>query len=142
MRAGISATIRISSPDAVNDPLVIPVTLIVKLPPPAISLEGVVNAATGESTVLTPGMVLEIHGSDLGPKTPVELPEGVDGVELMGTSVNFDGVPAKVIFTSDGVVRVVVPDSVAGRSQTMIAVQYQDQISNAIKLAVAQPAEQ
>jgi len=46
------------------------------------------------------------------------------------------------VFTSDGVVRVVVPDSVTGRSETMIAVQYQDQISNAIKLAVAQPAEQ
>jgi len=135
-------TIRISSPDAVNDPLVIPVTLIVKLPPPAISIEGVTNAATGESAVLAPGMVLEIHGSDLGPKTAVELPEGGDGVNLMGTSVSFDGAPAKVVFTSDGVVRVVVPDSVTGRSETMIAVQYQDQISNAIKLAVAQPAEQ
>jgi len=83
--------------------------------------------------------VLEIRGSDLGPKSPVEQAEGSEDTELAGTVVSFDEIPARVVFASDGVVRVVVPDGITGRAETMLAVQYQGQISNAIRLAVAQP---
>ena len=101
------------------------------MPPPAIAVD--------ENTQLIPGIVVEIRGSDLGPKTPVELTEGADGIQLAGTAVSFDEIPAKVIFASDGVVRVVVPDGIAGRTETMMALQYQGQVSNPVKLTVFQP---
>jgi hypothetical protein len=106
------STIRISAPDAVNDGLLIPIVLVVLPPPPAITVEGV--------DLVSPGMVLEIHGSNLG----------------SNATVTFDGAEAQVVFASDDRLQVTVPDSVAGKTETIVEVQKQGRRSNAIKLAV------
>ena len=109
-------TITITAPDAVNNAIVLPVTLIVKLPPPVIAVEGDIQ----------PGMEIEIHGSDLGPKSPADA----------GPTVSFDDLPGQVTYASSDTVRVIVPVGVAGRTSTTVSLEYLGQVSNAIQLNI------
>jgi uncharacterized protein (TIGR03437 family) len=56
---------------------------------------------------------------------------------LAGTRVLFDGIPAPLIYTSAGSVSAVVPYATAGKSSTMVQVEYQGQASSAASFAIA-----
>ena len=103
-----------------------------------VSLSALVSAASGLPGVISPGDLVVLYGSGLGPaKLTVAQPNnGVYANTLAGTAVFFNGVPAPVYYTSATQVAVVAPYELNG-SQATILVQYQGQTSSAFTASVA-----
>jgi uncharacterized protein (TIGR03437 family) len=107
-------------------PLNVPITLTVSAPSP--SILSVTNAASFIPGAVTPGEIVVIFGSAIGPATltPLTLdPSGVVSQRLAATQVFFDDVPAPLIYTSANQVSAIVPYEVAGRTSVRLQVQYQ-----------------
>lgn len=110
---------------------------------PQIFEGGVLNAASFIGGGVAPGEIIVIYGNGLGPATL--LTESITPLATFSnyvgqTSVFFDGVPAPVIYASAGQSAVVVPYSVAGRTQTQLILDYQGRSSNAVTLPVTAAA--
>jgi uncharacterized protein (TIGR03437 family) len=106
----------------------------------SISANGIVNAASYVGGSVSPGELIAIFGSGLGPTTLVGLQldsRGYVSTSLGGTQVLFDGVAAPMIYTQAAQVSVVVPYGVAGQSSTQVQVTYQGQNSNVVSVPVA-----
>lgn len=94
---------------------------------PTLAANGILNAASFRGGQLSPGEIITIYGTLLGPET-LELPKvrpdnlGLT-TELAGTRVLFDGEPGAMIYSSRGQVSAVVPYAVAGRPSTRISVE-------------------
>jgi uncharacterized protein (TIGR03437 family) len=102
---------------------------------PEISAAGVANAASFQGGALTPGEIVTIFGSGMGPAALAGLQLDASGkvsTLIAGTRVLFDGVAAPIVYTSDGQLSVIVPYSVAGKAHTVIQVEYQGRRSNRI----------
>ncbi|MBZ5608961.1 MAG: FG-GAP-like repeat-containing protein [Acidobacteriia bacterium] len=103
--------------------------LLNSTPTPAISANGVVNAASflaGPLTVAA-GEIVTIFGRNLGPPqlVPARLrsPEFLD-TTLDYTRVFFDGIPAPLIYVRFDQVSAVVPYEVTGKPTTLLQVAY------------------
>jgi uncharacterized protein (TIGR03437 family) len=111
---------------------------------PPVVLSSVNSAASYATDAVSPGEIVTLFGSGLGPATIVTLQvaNGTVTNNLAGTQVLFDGVAAPLIYTLNGQVSAVVPYAVAGKSNTVVQVQYQGQNSNTITMPVqaAHPA--
>ena len=97
----------------------------------------IANAASYAQDAISPGEVVAIFGSSLGPSTPVQFdPGGALPTTLADTQVLFDGVPGPLIFASAGQIDAIVP---AGTStdHVEVQVQYQGQASAAFPMALA-----
>lgn len=95
---------------------------------PCIALNGLVNGASFLPGPLAPGQIVSVFGAGLGPETPAVFRlNGSDVLDkaLAGTRVLFDGIPAVIIATSTGQVNTIVPYSVAGKTRTVVQVEYQ-----------------
>jgi uncharacterized protein (TIGR03437 family) len=98
---------------------------------PADSAAGVADAATAaanNNTGISPGEIITLYGTNLGP-TPVALltlnsAGTLVTTSLDGTQVTFNGFPGPMIFTSDGQIAVVVPYEIAGQSTVSVVVSY------------------
>jgi uncharacterized protein (TIGR03437 family) len=116
-------------------------TVIASPSGPQTSQGAVVNGATFGTGPIAPGEIVTIFGSNLGPPQLVTLQLTPDGLRvsnsLAGTRVRFDGVPAPVLYTSDGQVSVVVPFALAGHPTTTLQVEYDAQVSDPLLLPVA-----
>jgi uncharacterized protein (TIGR03437 family) len=101
----------------------------------------VANAASYASAAVSPGEIVTIFGSNLGPASLVlyQLTGGTFPASIAGTQVLFDGTPAPMIYTSRGQVSAVVPYGLAGKTTTNVQVQYQGVVSTAVAAPV-QPA--
>jgi uncharacterized protein (TIGR03437 family) len=107
-----------------------------------LSITGIRNAADNRSGPISPGEIVVLSGSGLGPAKLFSASVGADGVfdtQLAETSVEFNGVPAALIYTSATQVAAVVPTSV-GPGTAQIAVGYQHQISALFSADVAPSA--
>ncbi len=108
---------------------------------PAIAAGGVVNAASFQQTSLSPGLIVTFFGTGMGPATLATLELTADQsaltTALAGTRVLFDDTPAPMIYTSATQVSAIVPYSVAGKSSTKVAVEYNGVKSGAVEMAVA-----
>ena len=104
---------------------------------PRIQNECVVNAASHVGGAVSPGEIMTIFGSGIGPATLVSA-SGNPSFEtvLAETRVLFDGIPAPLLYASAGQVGVLVPNAVAGRSSVDIQVEYRGVLSKAVTLAV------
>jgi trimeric autotransporter adhesin len=102
------------------------------------NLAALVNAGSGLAGVISPGELVVLYGSGMGPASlTVATPSnGVYGTSLAGTTVFFNGVAAPIYYTSATQVAVVAPYELAG-SQATILVQYQGQTSSAFTASVA-----
>ena len=78
---------------------------------------------------IAPGQYVTIFGTNLG---PAALAQGNTGVRI-----TFDGVAGQVLYASAGQLGVSVPSSVAGKTQTSVAVSYGNQTSAAVSNAVS-----
>ena len=111
---------------------------------PVVASTGVVNAASFARTSMSPGLIVTLFGTVMGPDQLATLELTPDGTgitkELAGTKVFFDDVPAPVVFTSAGQVNVIVPYAVADKSATRMVVEYNGTKSNPIQLPVAASA--
>lgn len=108
------------------------------------AITAVVNAASDSPGAISPGEVVVIYGSGLGP--PELLPAQLDaaglvGTQLSGTTVTFNGVPAPLVYVSSTQISAVVPYGVSG-SSVPVVVQYQNQTpaNTTVAVAAAAPA--
>jgi uncharacterized protein (TIGR03437 family) len=106
-------------------------------PPPAI--RSVASAASYASDVLSPGEIVAIFGTGLGPATPAGLQldgAGMVSTSIGGTQVLFDGIPSPMVWASQGQVNAVVPFGIVNQT-AQVQVQYQDHVSDPLNMAVA-----
>ena len=110
-----SGAITLTVVGATNSSKTIPVTLILQaaVPRPAITANGVVNAA-GLGSAIAPGTWVSIFGTALAPVTrPWLASDFVNGLlpaSLDGVSVTINGKPAAVAFISATQINVLAPD--------------------------------
>ena len=93
---------------------------------PIIAAGGVVNAASFLAGPVSPGAILSIFGSNLGPAAPVSLTIGAGGLvttQLAQTRVLFDGLPAPLLLVYEGQINVVALYGQAGASSTQVEVE-------------------
>jgi uncharacterized protein (TIGR03437 family) len=106
---------------------------------PVLTAAGVVNGATFAPGPVSPGEILSIFGSAIGPPIPASLeltnPRLIAN-SLKGVRVYFDGLPAPILYASSGQVNVVVPYAVGGKSATVLQVEYLGVPSNPVTLPV------
>ncbi len=98
------------------------------------SITAVVNSASYALTALSPGEIVTIFGTGLGPQTLVTGTTTADGfvsTTLARTRVLFDGIPAPIIYVSDRQTSAIVPYEVAGNTSTRLQVEYQGVASEA-----------
>ena len=93
---------------------------------------------------VSPGELLTLFGTGLGPATlTIGSPDsnGQFPTTLSGTSVTFNGTPAPIVYTSDGLVTVVAPYGISGSSNAAISLSYQGKTYNAMMpVAAVTPA--
>ena len=108
----------------------------------SIAVSAVINGASNLSGPVSPGEIVVITGSGLGPGQLIPATPGANGLygaRLSGTTVQFNGIPAPLIYTWAGQVAAQVPDSVSvGTAQ--VTVTYDGRTSASFPVQVAQYA--
>ncbi len=124
-----TGSITVSSPGVLANAVTISVTLTVTVSPPPAPLR-IYNAASGVAGVISPGEIITITGSQLGPASPaggisfqVNSNQTVNST-LGGVQVLFDNNPGTPTFVSASQINVVVPYEIAGRVSTNVVVTY------------------
>jgi uncharacterized protein (TIGR03437 family) len=122
----LTGTITVSSPAAAQ-PAIITVNLAVQVVPPP-KLTVLQNAASGIAGAISPGEIVAIGGTGIGPSTPAlgTVTNGVVDNKIGDTQVMFDNVPAPILYASSTQTNVIVPYQVAGRATTTVRVYYKD----------------
>lgn len=98
------------------------------------------NGASYEASPVSPGEIVSVFGSGLGPESGVIGPVDAGGRlsnSLAGTKLLFDGIPAPLLFVSAGQVNGIVPFEVIGTSSTRVTVEYQGLRAGEISVPVA-----
>ena len=106
---------------------------------PVLTAAGVANAASLTAGAVSPGEIVSLFGSALGPAAganlqftnPVLVSNALEGVHVL-----FDDVPAPITYAGVGQVNAVVPYAVAGHSATQLQVEYLGAVSAPITLPV------
>lgn len=101
---------------------------------PALSTNGVTNAASNLGGPVAPGEIVVLYGSGLGPAQIAQLyldSTGNVGTQLADTIVSFNGTPAPIVYTSATQVAAIVPYQVSGTS-AQITVTYLGQTSTPV----------
>lgn len=110
---------------------------------PVFAAGGVVNAASFLPGPVSPGEMITMFGSGIGPATLTGLKlteSGFIDTSLAGTRVLFDGTPAPLIYVSSAQLSAIVPYAVAGKNATQVQIEYQGVRSSSVQLAVAAAA--
>jgi len=118
--------------------LSVPVTLTVTAPLP--TLGQVVNAASYLGGDVSPGEIVVLFGTDLGPSTGVSAQPDSSGIfetSLANVQVTFNGYPAPLLYVSAGQVNAIVPYELAGASSALVELQFGQASSNSLTLLVA-----
>jgi uncharacterized protein (TIGR03437 family) len=109
-------------------------------PVPSPQLTAVENGASDALGVVSPGEIVTFWGVNLGPALGVRFQLSADGKSipntLAGVVVLFDGTPGTLLYVSAVQINAIVPYRVAGNPNTVVAVQYQGQTSNAMTVPV------
>ena len=118
---------------------VVTVTYTVPSGGPLINAGGVTSAATYQAGGVSPGLIVTLFGSAIGPAALAVAAPGADGkfpTMLAGTQVLFDGIAAPMVYASAGQTSAIVPYEVATKASTQVTVAYQGATSPAQTLAV------
>lgn len=117
---------------------VIPVSLTVgaQLTP---GITQVINAASGASGAVSPGEIVSIFGTNLGPLSPQSLTLNAQGnvtTTLAGVTVSFNGIAAPLTYVSATQINCVVPFELTGPGSANLQVSYNGSTSGATALTV------
>ena len=107
------------------------------------AVNAVTNAASYANGPISPGEMVVIFGSGMGPSNLVGLQldqQGRVANALSQVQVLFDGNPAPLIYVSAQQVAAMVPYGLAGKSATQIQVMYQGVASDPVQKSVAASA--
>jgi uncharacterized protein (TIGR03437 family) len=108
-----------------------------------VQLNTVANGADYATNAVSPGEIVGLFGSNLGPATGVGLQVSPNGTSVAtavaGVQVMFDNIAAALTYVSANQVNAVVPYEVANNSngQTNVQVVYQGMSSNTVAMPVA-----
>ena len=112
------------------------------MPSLSIAVSAVLNGASNLEGPVSASEIVVITGSGLGPAQLIPATPGANGLysaQLSGTTVQFNGTPAPLIYTWAGQVAAQVPDSVsAGAAQ--VSVTFEGRTSASFPVQVAQYA--
>jgi len=102
----------------------------------------VLDAADESATAMTPGKIVVIYGSGLGPAAmDMNAPSnGAFGKQVAGTSVTFNGIAAPMIYASGSQAAAIVPYEIAGESAAQVVVTSQSGVSTAYSVPIAASA--
>jgi uncharacterized protein (TIGR03437 family) len=94
----------------------------------------IANAASFQAGALSPGLVVSVFGSGLGPDTGLGLQVAGGRVtrNLGGVRVLFDGIEAPLLFVRGDQINCVVPYEMVGRAQATVQVDNNGVLSNQI----------
>jgi uncharacterized protein (TIGR03437 family) len=86
-------------------------------------ITAVVNAASYRSGPVSPGEIVAVFGSGLGPAAgmPAPLADGIFPSRIEQCSITFDDQPAPLLYTGDSQILAVVPYGIAGRTRSQVA---------------------
>jgi uncharacterized protein (TIGR03437 family) len=115
---------------------VLPVTLALG----PVSLTKVVNGASWTEGAVSPGEVVVLGGSNLGPTPLAGLALDANGFvssNLAGVQVTFDGIPAPLIYASATQVAAVAPYDLDGKTSSAVQVTVGGRPSNTVSVPVA-----
>ncbi len=104
---------------------------------------GIVDGASAQPGYVTPGKIVVLYGSRIGPDKLTSAQIGSDGkvaTTLGGTQVTFDGTPAPLLYASSGQVAAVVPYGVDGKLGTQVRVTSTSGTSDSVALPVTPAA--
>jgi uncharacterized protein (TIGR03437 family) len=112
---------------------------------PVISPGGVVNAASYAGGPVSPGEIVSIFGTLLGPAIPAFLTldsTGKVSTSIGGVTVSFNGFLAPLTYVGSTQINAVVPYEITGNTSPSVQVTYGGQTSNqfALQLTTAAPA--
>jgi uncharacterized protein (TIGR03437 family) len=105
---------------------------------PVFGAAGVTNAASYASGTVSPGEIVTVFGTNLGPALPAGATldgNGLVSKQIANTQVLFDGVPALMVYASANQTTAIVPYEVQG--STRVAVAYNGQTSAPVTLNVS-----
>ncbi len=109
-------------------------------PVPAPQLTLVENGASDAVGVVSPGEIVTLWGTNMGPSPGVPFQLSADKKSipnlLGGVQVLFDSTPATLLYVSAAQINAIVPYGVAGNPSTAVQVQYQKQTSNTMSVPV------
>jgi uncharacterized protein (TIGR03437 family) len=110
-------------------------------PATAFTAAGVGNVASYQAGGVSPGEIVAIFGSNIGPAKAVDnggfdVTSGRLPGALAGVRVTFDGIAAPAFFVSAGQVNVQVPYEIAGRPTTRAVIRFRDLTTSAVTLPV------
>ena len=119
----------------------VPMTLTVlpQLSPPPV-IGGVFDSASGLQGVVSPGEILSIRGSRIGPAGARASAPGSNGkypASLGGSTIYFDKIAAPILYSSDSESLVVAPVGIAGQSTTSVTVVSAGVTSKPVTISVA-----
>lgn len=92
-------------------------------------LTAVINNASGAFGPVSPGEIISIFGSALGPTTGLAY-SGAIGNQLAGVQVLLGGTPIPLLYVSASQINAIVPYGIASSGSTTVQVQYLGQLSN------------
>ena len=106
-------------------------------PLPAIA--AVTNAASNLPGAISPGEIVALYGSGIGPMQLVKAAPGSDGfygTQVANTSVSFNGMAAPMIYAWAGQIAAIVPYGITG-TNAQVALTYQGQTSAPFSVPIA-----
>jgi uncharacterized protein (TIGR03437 family) len=104
---------------------------------------GMVDGASTQPGAVTPGKIIVLYGSHIGPANLTAGQFGPDGrlaTTLGGAQVLFDGAPAPLLYAANGQLAAVVPYSIDGKLGTQVQVRNGTDSSDLVALPVAPAA--
>jgi uncharacterized protein (TIGR03437 family) len=110
------------------------------VPAPTPQVTSVLNGASYASGAVSPGEIVALFGTNMGPAVGVAYQLSADGKSipyaLAGVQVLFGATPATLLYVSATQINAIVPYAVAGNASIAVQVQYSGQTSSAMTLAV------
>jgi len=112
---------------------------------PSITPGGVVNAASYGGGPVSPGEIVSIFGTNIGPANPASLTldsTGKVATSIGDVTVSFNGFLAPLTYVGSTQINAVVPYEITGNTSPSVQVTYGGQTSNqfALQLTTAAPA--
>lgn len=103
----------------------VPVKAMIGNPGPQLAPAGVVNAASYQGEAVSPGEIVTLFGSAIGPKIPysARVQDGALVSKLAATRVWFDDISAPLIYAHPDQVAAIVPFEIAGKSSVQVQVE-------------------
>jgi uncharacterized protein (TIGR03437 family) len=137
--ATYNGTITVTGTNGAQGTSIVNVTLVVTATlPPLPTITGVTNAASYATGAVSPGELVTIFGTAIGPaaaaSATTDPATGKLATTIGGVQVLFNGTAAPMIYASSTQVSAVVPYEMAGIASPSVWIRYAGQASNAYQL--------